>query len=69
MPGNSPRNKGLRGEFNSNICKLMLGKHGYKDKGEWTGSDNKPLIPDKTDDFEIAHRAAFVTRHSLESRI
>jgi len=25
-------NKGLVGEFNSNICKLALGKHGYHDK-------------------------------------
>mgnify|MGYP006162671285 CR=1 FL=1 len=25
-------NKGLLGEFNSNIAKLMLGKHGYRNK-------------------------------------
>lgn len=25
-------NKGLNGDFNSNICKLALGKHGYHDK-------------------------------------
>ena len=25
-------NKGLKGDFNSNICKLALGKHGYTDK-------------------------------------
>ena len=25
-------NKGLKGEFNSNICKLALGKHGYSEK-------------------------------------
>ena len=27
-------NKGLTGEFNSNITKLMLGKHGYHDRQE-----------------------------------
>ena len=27
-------NKGLTGKFNSNICKLALGKHGYSDRQE-----------------------------------
>ena len=27
-------NKGLNGDFNSNIVKLVLGKHGYSDKQE-----------------------------------
>lgn len=27
-------NKGLNGDFNSNICKLVLGKHGFHDKQE-----------------------------------
>lgn len=27
-------NKGLKGEFNSTIVKLILGKHGYSDKAE-----------------------------------
>lgn len=36
---------GLTGTFNSNICKLVLGKHGYKDKHEATGAGNEPLIP------------------------
>lgn len=35
--------QGLVGEFNSNICKLMLGKHGYSDKQEITGRDGEPL--------------------------
>jgi len=26
--------KGLSGEFNSNICKLVLGKHGYHDQSK-----------------------------------
>lgn len=37
--------KGLKGEFNSNIVKLMLGKHGYSDKQqiEQSGIDGKPI--------------------------
>jgi len=34
-------NKGLLGEFNSNICKLMLAKHGYGDKS----ADDEYLPP------------------------
>ncbi|MBG6243092.1 MAG: hypothetical protein EKE20_15280 [Candidatus Symbiopectobacterium sp. Dall1.0] len=32
-------NKGLQGDFNSTIAKLMLTKHGYSDKQELTGKD------------------------------
>lgn len=39
-------NKGLTGEFNSNITKLVLGKHGYHDKQDLGGHDGKPLIPE-----------------------
>ncbi len=37
--------KGLTGDFNSNITKLVLGKHGFHDKQdtEHTGKDGKPL--------------------------
>ena len=35
-------NKGLTGEWNSNIVKLLLGKHGYKEKSDIT-SDDKPI--------------------------
>lgn len=35
-------NKGLSGEYNSNIAKLALGKHGYKEQTDIT-SDNKPI--------------------------
>ena len=35
-------NKGLKNEFNSNITKLALGKHGYTDKSDFTSGD-KPL--------------------------
>jgi len=36
---------GLSGEFNSNIAKLALGKHGYHDKQDNTlsGPDGKPV--------------------------
>lgn len=40
-------NKGLSGAFNSNITKLVLGKHGFSDKSqqEVSGADGAPLIP------------------------
>jgi hypothetical protein len=31
-------NKGLSGDFNSNIAKLVLGKHGFHDKQDVSGS-------------------------------
>lgn len=31
-------NKGLTGDFNSNIAKLVLGKHGFHDKQDIAGS-------------------------------
>ena len=42
-------NKGLSNEFNSNIAKLVLGKHGLSDKRELTGADGKDLIPSGID--------------------
>lgn len=36
-------NKGLQGEFNATIAKLMLTKHGYSDKQELTGKDGGAL--------------------------
>jgi len=36
-------NKGLSSQFNSHICKLVLGKHGYHDRHEHTGKDGEPL--------------------------
>lgn len=40
-----PINGGLTGEMNSNIVKLVLGKHGYSDKAaiEHSGSEDQPL--------------------------
>lgn len=40
-------NKGLTGEFNSNIAKLALGKHGYSDRQELMGKDGEKLFPDR----------------------
>ena len=38
-------NNGLTGDFNSNITKLVLGKHGYHDRQELehTGKDQGPI--------------------------
>ena len=42
--------KGLSGEYNSNIVKLVLTKHGYKDRSE---TDQNIIIHEKTiDDLE-----------------
>jgi len=40
--------KGLKGEFNAAITKLMLANHGYSEKTqqEMTGANGTPLIPD-----------------------
>lgn len=35
--------KGLLGDFNSTITKLVLTKHGYSDKMETTGADGGPI--------------------------
>lgn len=38
--------KGLNGEWNPTIVKLLLGKHGYSEKKELSGADGESLIPD-----------------------
>jgi len=44
-------NKGLANEFNSNITKLVLGKHGYHDKQDLeTKGSLTVVIPDKDAD-------------------
>lgn len=45
-------NKGLKSEFNAAITKLALGKHGYSDKQEHTGSDGGAIILNITKDDE-----------------
>lgn len=39
--------KGLNGDFNSNICKLVLGKHGYHDKQELKDTTSRKLTNDQ----------------------
>lgn len=49
-------NNGLSSKYNSNIVKLMLGKHGYSDKQELLGKDGDKLemgvviLPAKNED-------------------
>ena len=57
---------GITGKYNSNICKLVLGKHGYKDQGALTGADDKPLIPEYSD-AEIVRRALFAMTKMLKA--
>ncbi len=35
--------KGLSGDFNPSIAKLVLGKHGYHERQEHTGPDGQPM--------------------------
>ena len=39
-------NKGLSGDYNPTIAKVLLTKHGYRDSQEVTGKDGKDLIPE-----------------------
>lgn len=39
--------KGLSGDYNPTIAKVLLTKHGYREGTELTGKDGKDLIPDK----------------------
>ncbi|MGW8180444.1 MAG: terminase small subunit [bacterium] len=57
-------NKGLSGQHNSSICKLLLSKHGYHDKSELFGKDGEPLIPKHTDE-EAARRIAYLWSQAL----
>lgn len=45
--------KGLTNQFNSNITKLVLGKHGYSDKQELTGKDGDPIEIDTQFTVEV----------------
>jgi hypothetical protein len=47
--------KGLTGDFNSAITKLVLGKHGYHDKQdtEITGKDGKPIEIDQVWEIKV----------------
>lgn len=40
--------KGLLGDFNSTITKLILAKHGYHERVEQTGADGGPIKTDNT---------------------
>jgi len=60
-------NGGLNGSLNSNITKLVLGKHGYSDKADTTIAN-----PDGTNiastDIEIARKLAFVLDKALKDK-
>jgi hypothetical protein len=52
-------NKGLLGEFNSNIAKLMLGKHGYSEKQEVVAQTTQCTVADLTDEGLAAELAKY----------
>lgn len=43
-------NKGLSGDYNPTIAKVLLTKHGYREGVEQTGKDGSPLVPQLNDD-------------------
>lgn len=44
--------KGLTGDWNATIVKLLLSKHGYSDKHEITGSEGGPIQVSYDKDFD-----------------
>lgn len=45
-------NKGLSGDYNPTIAKVLLTKHGYREGVEQTGKDGKDLIPEALSEEE-----------------
>ena len=45
-------NKGLRGEYNANLGKLLMGKHGYSDKQEVSSDHQIAVVSDQVSDDE-----------------
>lgn len=62
-------NKGLTGEFNSAISKLLLHNHGYSDsvKQELSNPDGT-LTPQQVDPADVARRVAFMLREAQEGK-
>lgn len=56
----------LTNELNSNIGKLVLGKHGYHDKQDITGNDGGPIETKEMSGNELARRLAFVLGSALK---
>ena len=51
-------NKGITGEFNSTITKLMLTKHGLSDKQELSGPEGGPIEIDQRWEIEFINPEA-----------
>ena len=47
IQANTTINKGLIGKFNSNIAKLLLGKHGYSDRTDITTKGEALFLPNE----------------------
>lgn len=45
-------NKGLSGDYNPTIAKVLLTKHGYREGTELVGKDGKDLIPEPLNEEE-----------------
>jgi hypothetical protein len=57
--------KGLKGDFNATIVKLLLGKHGYSDKVE-SVNDHRVSLHEMTDD-ELNNKLAALINESTFS--
>jgi len=61
-------NGGLNGSLNSNITKLVLGKHGYSDKADTTIANPDGSNIEVSTDIEIARKLAFVLDKALKDK-
>ena len=59
-------NRGLIGEFNPAITKMMLTKHGYSDKQEITGKDGGAIETKDLSGNDVARRLAFALAKGMQ---
>lgn len=50
-------NKGLSGDYNSTIAKVLLTKHGYREGTEHSGVDGKAIVLEETSNIDLAEIA------------
>lgn len=66
-------NKGLKGEYNSSIAKVMMSKHGYAEKQEIDHTtkgekiENSPLISQLAEQLNALHRGTSVASDGTEA--
>lgn len=48
--------RGLKGDYNATLVKLLLGKHGYHERSELTGAEGGPVQYTNMTDDELNHK-------------